>query len=153
MATLWTLTLIVLFLIAGELLCTSGLETPSPNTAVLRAYTREALLALRWKGISPPVNLPVAVSTSGPAAAGRRRKRGRKGGVRQRIRRRGNRPPLPSIILSNVRSLRSKMDELRLLMRFSHEYREASLLVFTETCKVKTGAVSTPSEKSSVTLT
>jgi len=30
---------------------------------------------------------------------------------------------LPSIILSNVRSLRNKMDELRLNRRYCHEYR------------------------------
>lgn len=47
-------------------------------------------------------------------SAGRKRKRGRRGGVRQRLRRRGfRRLPLPSIILGNVQSLRNKIDELQ----------------------------------------
>lgn len=123
MAAQWML--LVLFLIIGELLFTSGQETHL-------AYTRDALFALRCKGSTPPANLPEAV-TSDSAGVVKRRKRGWKGGVRQHVHKRGNKPPLPSIILSNVRSLRSKMDELRVHTRFSHEYREANILVFTET--------------------
>lgn len=63
----------------------------------------------------------------------RLRKRGRRGGLRQQLRRRGNRPPLPSMILSNVRSLRNKMDKLRLLTRGCFEYRESCIMLFTET--------------------
>ncbi|KAL1261160.1 hypothetical protein QQF64_008987 [Cirrhinus molitorella] len=63
----------------------------------------------------------------------RHRRRGRRGGVLQRPRRWSNRPPLPSIILGNVRSLRTKMDELRVNARSCFEYRDSSLLVFTET--------------------
>lgn len=42
------------------------------------------------------------------------RKRGKRGGVRQQLRRQlqNNHIPLPSIILANILSLRNKMDEL-----------------------------------------
>ena len=67
-----------------------------------------------------------------PAEA-KRRKRGRKGGVRVRLRRRSFRPPLPSVITGNCRSLRNKMDELKACVNYRNEYRESSLLCFTET--------------------
>ncbi|KAI3375978.1 hypothetical protein L3Q82_016518 [Scortum barcoo] len=47
-------------------------------------------------------------------------------------RRRRYRPVLPSIIMGNVRSLPNKMDELAALTRHQREYRECSLLLFTE---------------------
>ena len=41
--------------------------------------------------------------------------------------------PLPTVLHSNVRSLRSKMDELQANVNCMHEYRQACLLAFTET--------------------
>ena len=41
--------------------------------------------------------------------------------------------PLLTILLSNVCSLRSKMDELQAKVNYMHEYRQACLLAFTET--------------------
>ncbi|KAK0147403.1 hypothetical protein N1851_013129 [Merluccius polli] len=61
-----------------------------------------------------------------------RRKRGRRGGIRNRLRRRHTRPPLPSIILSNVRSLNNKIDDLRTHARYCSDFREASLMCLTE---------------------
>lgn len=63
----------------------------------------------------------------------RSRKRGRRGGIRQRVRRRGNRPPLPSVVMGNVRSLRRKMEELRINAKVCYEYREAGIVALTET--------------------
>ncbi|TWW74415.1 hypothetical protein D4764_14G0004180, partial [Takifugu flavidus] len=63
----------------------------------------------------------------------RRRKRGRRTGVARRARRRRYRSVLPSIIMGNVRSLPNKMNELAVLTRHQWEYRECSLLLFTET--------------------
>ena len=40
--------------------------------------------------------------------------------------------PFPTILLSNVRSLHSKMDELQANVNYMHEYRQACLLAFTE---------------------
>lgn len=95
------------------------------------SYSRDALLALRAAGALPPPNLPEDIR---PTAQRRRlRRRGRRGGVRQHLRQRGNRPPLPSMILSNVRSLKKKMDELRINATACYEYRESPIMVFTET--------------------
>ena len=41
--------------------------------------------------------------------------------------------PVPTVLLSNVRSLRSKTDELQANVNYMHEYRQACLLAFTET--------------------
>ncbi|XDV11492.1 hypothetical protein PO909_000423 [Leuciscus waleckii] len=62
------------------------------------------------------------------------RKRGKKGGLRQRLRKQGlNRIPLPSIILANCQSLRNKLDELQANVRFLSDYRNACVISLTET--------------------
>ena len=63
----------------------------------------------------------------------RRRKRGRKGGVRARYRRKLDRPPLPALVTGNARSLNNKLDELCANIRFLNEYRESALICFSET--------------------
>ena len=63
---------------------------------------------------------------------GRRRKRGRRGGIRRRLRQRKSRPALPAVILANLRSINNKIDDIRALARYSFEFREAALLCFTE---------------------
>lgn len=69
------------------------------------------------------------------------RKRGRRGGVKQRLKRlTGTQKslPLPSIILANVRSLRNKLDELQANILCQWAYKEASLVCLTETWLDKT---------------
>jgi len=63
------------------------------------------------------------------------RKRGKRGGVRQRVRilTRKRRLPLPSIVLANVQSLKNKMDELQARVSYTREFRDACVLAFTET--------------------
>lgn len=62
------------------------------------------------------------------------RKRGKMGGVRQRLRKqRLRRIPLPTIVMANVQSLRNKIDELQATVHVHHTYREACILAFTET--------------------
>ncbi|KAG7499465.1 hypothetical protein JOB18_039315 [Solea senegalensis] len=66
--------------------------------------------------------------------ASRVRRRGRRGGVRQRLRRLGlRRLPLPSIILGNAQSLRNKVDELQANVEHISEYRDACVIALTET--------------------
>ena len=110
-------------------------------------YTREYLLNLRdlanrgldLQNIDFPFEmLPSCPSTHSDSSRsnrqGKKRKRGRKGAVRQKLKKlKGGRAPLPSVILSNVRSLRSKTDELQTNVSYMHEYSEACLLAFTET--------------------
>lgn len=73
----------------------------------LLTYSRNELLLHRTSlpcNVKPDVVLPPEL---------RPRKRGRREGIRSRIRKRPFKPPLPSIILANVHSLRNKMDLLR----------------------------------------
>ncbi len=43
----------------------------------------------------------------------RKKHRGRRAGIRDRLRNKAHSPPLPSILLANVQSLENKMDDLR----------------------------------------
>ena len=61
-----------------------------------------------------------------------KRKRGRKGGVKNRAQRRKYTPVLPVIITGNARSLNNKIDELQACTRYLKEYRDASFLCFSE---------------------
>ena len=92
-------------------------------------YGRDELLALREmiNNMTPDRPIPEELKKK------KARKRGRKGGIRARLRRRGCRIPLPTVIHGNVRSLRNKMDELASLCRFDYAYRTSSLMCFTET--------------------
>ena len=61
------------------------------------------------------------------------RKRGRKGGLRARLKRRMFRPPLPTVVLGNVRSLSNKTEELQGNAKFLCEYKDSCVMCFTET--------------------
>lgn len=77
-------------------------------------------------------------NNTGPSTAQDRyprkmRKRGKKGGVRVRLRKlRLNRIPLPSIVMANIQSLRNTIDELQATVRFQHAYKDACIMAFTE---------------------
>ena len=124
-------------LIIGHLF-SAGYTHITTNSDLIMVYTREDLLQLRSADFDAPPNLPDCLRNRVTASTCRR-KRGHRGGVRRRFRRRGNRPPLPAIILSNVRSLQQKMDELRIKARVCFEYREAGLLALTETLTASSG--------------
>ncbi len=89
---------------------------PPMDSLLFKDVTQCLLVALGWK-----------------RNKGKWRKRGSRGGKRERLRRRGCRLPLPGIILSNVKSLRNKIDELSALIRYDEDYRSTSLFCFTET--------------------
>ncbi|XP_071843761.1 uncharacterized protein [Apostichopus japonicus] len=63
----------------------------------------------------------------------RKRRRGKAGGVKKRQKRCKGKPFLPSIIMGNVRSLNNKIDELQANARYFQEFRDISLMSFTET--------------------
>ena len=74
-------------------------------------------------------------SAEGPSSNSTRRKgrrQGKRGGVLVKLRKRQNRPPLPSIFLANVRSLRHKVDELHGLMNAHRDYRDCSAYFITD---------------------
>lgn len=123
-----------------------GLFTVSHTSRI--HYTRDRLLEL--KASSLPLDLLVDFNPvnsehifncnndfmRGSSSRDRsKRKRGKKGGARQRLRKltKTNRLPLPSIVLSNVQSLKNKTDELQACVSFMHEFRDVCVLAFTET--------------------
>ncbi len=59
--------------------------------------------------------------------------RGRRAGIRNRLRERAQSPPLPSILLANVQSLENKMDDLRARISFQRDIRDCNILCLTET--------------------
>ncbi len=63
----------------------------------------------------------------------RRKHRGRRAGIRYRLRKRAHSPPLPSILLANVRSLENKMDDLRARISFQRDIRDCNIFCLTET--------------------
>uniref|UniRef100_A0AAV2LEN9 Uncharacterized protein n=1 Tax=Knipowitschia caucasica TaxID=637954 RepID=A0AAV2LEN9_KNICA len=99
-------------------------------------YSRDLLLELRDAAPTPEErflhDLPPELHR-GQRQKRIRRKRGSRGGIRNRLRRRGSRLPLPAITLSNVRTLRNKTDELSALIKSDLDYQRTSLFCFTET--------------------
>ncbi|KAI3364045.1 hypothetical protein L3Q82_010877 [Scortum barcoo] len=62
-----------------------------------------------------------------------KQKRGKQGGLLARLKANAGRPPIPSLFLSNVRSLDNKLDLLRLRLGVSREMRNCAVLCLTET--------------------
>ena len=56
-----------------------------------------------------------------------------RGGVRQKVRLRKYKPALPTITMSNVRSIGNKIDEIREKVRYDNDFRISGLLCLTET--------------------
>ncbi len=63
----------------------------------------------------------------------RGQKRGKRGGIRARLRANPTSPAIPSLMLSNVRSLENKLDLIQLSRSTQHETRDCCVFVFTET--------------------
>lgn len=59
--------------------------------------------------------------------------RGKRAGIRNRLRKRAYSPPLPSILLANVQSLENKMDDLRARISFQRDIRDCNILCLSET--------------------
>ena len=89
------------------------------------SYTRETLVALRKRAAAPPKDLPAEIKA---------RKRGTRAGaiVKERKRNNDKKTYLPSVVMGNVRSLANKTDELAALVKNQAEYKDSSLLCFTE---------------------
>ena len=63
----------------------------------------------------------------------RRRKRGSRGGLTAKLRANPHRTPLPSILLSNVRSLEKQVDFMKLDLRTNRETKDCCAMILTET--------------------
>ena len=99
-------------------------------------YDREFLIGLQTP--QAPSDFPFELfpaEMTNRVSVRKRRKRGKRGGVKRRMRRNKTKLPLPSMIVSNVRSINPKspnhnFDELLANCRFTREFRDASLLCF-----------------------
>ncbi len=82
----------------------------------------------------------------------RKKHRGKRAGIRNRLRKRAHSPPLPSILLANVQSLENKMDNLRARISFQRDIRDCNILCLTETWLTPTvpDTAVTPSDNFSV---
>ena len=115
------------------------------STAALHRYEREHLLNILdsvhkdyrpnfvSENVFPIINSTRPTSEIHHAMLYRTCKRGRRGGALCRFRLCGSRPPLPAIVLANVRSLKNQTDELFHLLSFKREFKDSSILCFTET--------------------
>ena len=112
------------FLLFSELLGTPSADTLSGSIV----YTRDQLIALRNNTTALSLNTEWTIPTEL-----KRKRRGCRAGRRKQERKRRFRPFIPSIIMGNVRSLANKTDELAALTRHQRDFRECSLLCFTET--------------------
>ncbi|KAK0147718.1 RNA-directed DNA polymerase from mobile element jockey [Merluccius polli] len=90
-------------------------------------YRREQLIALRSAVVFPRDRHEL------PPEILRKTRHGCCAGKQRREKKRRFRPVLPSVTMGNVRSLPNKTDELAALTRYQREYRESSVLLFTET--------------------
>ena len=107
------------------------------------SFTREELINIRITSpeyLSPTFLLPsleiLDILVKGAltfAHAVKRRRRVKRTGALVRLRQRGLRTPLPGIILSNVRFLANKLDELQLLLGKNRDFSSSAVLCFTET--------------------
>ena len=122
--------LLLVFLLNFESASSQQSDTTGNQHGGRYVYTRDRLIELKQLVLP---SLPLPSYDEIIKTLKWKRKRGKRGGVRQRIRRRGHRPPLPTIILSNVRSLRNKIDTLAALAKFDTDYRNSCVICLTET--------------------
>lgn len=131
----------VLFIVFCLSLSHAANANAASATDPVFAYTRDQLISLRQD-----VPEHSAVLSDIPAELRRgKTKRGCRGGAKVRekrvrkgkqsgeLQRRRYKPYLPSVVMGNVRSLDNKMDELTARVRNNREFRECSLMCFTET--------------------
>ena len=102
-------------------------------------YDREFLISLQTSQVLSDFSFELfSAEMTNRANVLKRRKRQKRGGVKRRMRRNKIKLPLPSMIVSDVRSINPKspnhsFDELLASCRFTREFRDASLLCFSET--------------------
>ncbi|KAK1783932.1 hypothetical protein P4O66_023099, partial [Electrophorus voltai] len=82
--------------------------------------------------LTPDTRWPTEILRENKGRDVRKRPRGKRAGVRNRLRARAHRAPLPSILLANVQSLDNKLDDLRARIKFQRDIRDCSLLCFTK---------------------
>lgn len=102
-------------------------ELGSLRNGELIVYSREDLLSLRYSArVSPrpPCDIPHEIIYFRQTIYRRRkrRRRGARGGIRNRLKRCGSHFPLPTITRTNARSLKNKMPELEALIKYNRDF-------------------------------
>ena len=92
-----------------------------PATHAGIVYTRDQLMALRHTTLLAGERPTIPEEL-------KRRRRGCRAGIKQRMEKRKFKPFIPAVITGNVRSLANKVDELEALIRTQREYRESSIV-------------------------
>ncbi|KAK1786155.1 hypothetical protein P4O66_017870, partial [Electrophorus voltai] len=102
------------------------------------SYSREALISFnlhsthRKPSLTPDSRWPTEILRENKGCDARKRLRGKRAGVRNRLRARAHRARLPSILLANVQFLDNKLDDLRVRIKFQRDIRDCNLLCFSE---------------------
>ncbi len=99
---------------------------------MVRTYSRDFLLSLQHKNYAVEMEIPSSLCLH-KRRNSRIKKRGWRGGIRNRLRRHVRYHPLPVITLSNVRSLNNKMEEVAFRVKREDEFWSSNLICFTET--------------------
>ncbi|KAK1788980.1 hypothetical protein P4O66_015872 [Electrophorus voltai] len=80
----------------------------------------------------PDPSQPTEILRENRGRDARKRPRGKRASVRNRLRACAHRAPLPSILLANVQSLVNKLDDFRARIKFQRDIRDCNLLCYTE---------------------
>lgn len=102
------------------------------------AYTRECLLSLKSSPTPEDLygdilNTPPELKRTKTQVKANLKKRESRGSIRERIIRQGCKYPLPTMILTNIRSLSNKINELMVKVECDRDYRQSNLICLTET--------------------
>ncbi|KAK1804669.1 hypothetical protein P4O66_020058 [Electrophorus voltai] len=82
--------------------------------------------------LTPDPRWPTKILRENKGRDVRKRPRGKRAGIRNRLRAWAHQAPLPSILLANVQSLDNKLDDLRARIKFQRDIRDCNLLCSTE---------------------
>ena len=121
--------------------CTSIFHTDfgsNQNSAIFHVNNRDFLLSLKDYVKLPSdllldPDIPFRSQSTAETRHNRKKKRGSKGGILERLKRRFNRFTLPTITFSNCRSINKKQDELSTLVQHDKDFRRCNLMCYTET--------------------
>ncbi len=111
-------------------------------TSALITYDKGTLLDIGHRytnqvTLSTNSSWPLEILRNAEENNGHRRRikkhRGKRAGIRNRLRKMAHSPPLPSILLANVQSLENKMDDLRARISFQQDIRDCNIICLSET--------------------
>jgi len=126
----------------SQCFCTSSSRLPVFKSAYSHEFLldvgRTTFLELNLGLLRRPTPSPTPNTASRPQwrrhkRCERKQKRGKCRGIQARLTANPHKPPIPTIVLANVRSLDNKLDYIRLLRSTQRTVRDCCVVVFTET--------------------